>query len=140
LSVFINRFQRTGNTNKTNDIYSFGIILFELITGQKALVRASEETIHILQWVTPIVKSGDIQNIVDARLQGEFNINSAWKVVEIAMSCTSPIAVERPDTSQILAELKDCVSLEIVQRNNGSAAIYELTSLSIGSNTAPLAR
>ncbi|WJX86275.1 hypothetical protein P8452_68607 [Trifolium repens] len=133
-------FQRTGNTNKTNDIYSFGIILFELITGQKALVRASEETIHILQWVTPIVKSGDIQNIVDSRLQGEFSINSAWKVVEIAMSCTSPIAVERPDTSQILAELKDCVSLEIVQRNNGSAVIYELTSLSIGSNTSPLAR
>ncbi|PNY01842.1 receptor-like protein kinase, partial [Trifolium pratense] len=134
------RFQRTGNTNKNNDIYSFGIILFELITGQKALVRASGETIHILQWVTPIVKSGDIQNIVDARLQGEFNINSAWKVVEIAMSCTSAIAVERPDTSQILAELKDCVSLEIVQRNSGSAAIYEFTSLSIGSNTGPLAR
>ncbi|GAU24775.1 hypothetical protein TSUD_356040 [Trifolium subterraneum] len=133
-------FQRTGNTNKNNDIYSFGIILFELITGQKALVRASGETIHILQWVTPIVKSGDIQNIVDARLQGEFNINSAWKVVEIAMSCTSPNSVERPDTSQILAELKDCVSLEIVQRNSGSAAIYEVTSLSIGSNTAPLAR
>ncbi|XP_045792041.1 putative leucine-rich repeat receptor-like serine/threonine-protein kinase At2g19230 [Trifolium pratense] len=132
--------QRTGNTNKNNDIYSFGIILFELITGQKALGRASGETIHILQWVTPIVKSGDIQNIVDARLQGEFNINSAWKVVEIAMSCTSAIAVERPDTSQILAELKDCVSLEIVQRNSGSAAIYELTSLSIGSNTSPLAR
>jgi len=113
-----------------------------LITGRKALVqRASGENIHILQWVTPIVKRGDIRSIVDARLQVKFDINSAWNVVEIAMSCTSPIEVERPDTSQILAELKECLSLEMVQRNNGrERAIVELTSLNIGSDTIPLAR
>ena len=112
-----------------------------MITGKKALVRASGENTHILQWVTPIVKIGDIRSIVDARLQGKFDINSAWKVVEIAMSCTSPIEVERPDMSLILAELNECLSSEMVQRNNGrERAIDELTSLNIGSDTIPLAR
>ncbi|AET01560.2 LRR receptor-like kinase [Medicago truncatula] len=135
------KFQRTGNTNKKNDIYSFGIVLLELITGKKALVRASGESIHILQWVTPIVERGDIRSIIDARLQGKFDINSAWKVVEIAMSSTSPIEVERPDMSQILAELKECLSLDMVHRNNGrERAIVELTSLNIASDTIPLAR
>jgi hypothetical protein len=112
-----------------------------LITGKKALLRASGESIHILEWVTPIVKRGDIRNIADARLQGKFDINSAWKVVEIAMSCTSPIEVERPDMSRILAELKECLSLDMVQRNYGrDRAIVELTSINIGSDTIPLAR
>ena len=112
-----------------------------MITGQKALIKASEETIHILQWVIPIVEGGDIQNVVDSRLQGEFSINSAWKAVEIAMSCTSPNAIERPDMSQILVELKECLSLDIVQRNYGSTrAIDEMISLATVSETILSAR
>ena len=100
--------------NKKTDVYSIGIILLELITGQPAIARAAGEAIHILEWVTPIVERGDIQTILDPRLQGEFNTNSAWKVVEIALSCTSPIAGIRPDISQIFIELKESVSLHMV--------------------------
>jgi serine/threonine protein kinase len=138
---FLNRYQRTGNTNKKNDIYSFGIILFELITGQKALIKAAEETIHILQWVIPIVEGGDIQNVVDSRLRGEFNINSAWKTVEIAMSCISQTVSDRPDISHILAGLKECLCLEMVQRNNGSMrAPDEFESVATVSESTILAR
>jgi len=113
-----------------------------LITDRKALVRASEETIHILQWAIPIIETGNIQNIVDMRLQGKFSIDSAWKVVEIAMSCISQTATERPDISQIFAELKECLSLEMVQTNNGSttARDHELVSVATVSETTILAR
>ncbi|XP_027334329.1 putative leucine-rich repeat receptor-like protein kinase At2g19210 isoform X2 [Abrus precatorius] len=85
-------FQRTGNSTKKSDIYSFGIILFELITGQQAVLRAPGRKIHILEWVIPIVERGDIQNVIDPRLQEKFNVNSAWKAIEIALSCISPVA------------------------------------------------
>jgi hypothetical protein len=112
-----------------------------LITGKKALVRASGENTHILQWVLPIIKRGDIRNIVDTRLQGEFSINSAWNIVEIAMSCISQNAVERPDISQILVELNECLSLDMVRSNSESARdIIEMTYLSVESDTTPLAR
>ena len=141
LIYFFNRYQRTGNTNKKNDIYSFGIVLFELITGQKALTKASGENLHILEWVIPLVEGGDLQNVVDPRLQGEFSINSAWKAVEIAMLCTSPNVVERPDMSQILVEVKECLSLDMVRRNNGStSARDELVSVDTVSETSLSAR
>jgi len=141
LIYFFNRYQRTGNTNKKNDIYSFGIVLFELITGQKALTKASGENLHILEWVIPLVEGGDLQNVVDPRLQGEFSINSAWKAVEIAMLCTSPNVVERPDMSQILVEVKECLSLDMVQRNCGSTRpMDELVSVATISESTISAR
>jgi hypothetical protein len=112
-----------------------------LITGRQAIVRAAGQNIHILEWVIPIIEAGDIQNVVDSKLEGEFSIDSARKVIEIAMSCTSPKAVERPDISQILAELKECLSLDMVQRNRGNTrAIDELVSIATVSDTTISAR
>ena len=87
--------------------------MFELITGRPAIIRGPEKNTHILDWVYPIIESGDIQNVVDPRLQGEFHTNSAWKAVEIAMSCIPTIAIQRPDMSKVLTELKECLALEM---------------------------
>nr|KYP51494.1 Receptor-like protein kinase At3g21340 family [Cajanus cajan] len=127
------QFQRIGNSNKKSDIYSFGIILLELVTGQKALARVHGKNIHILHWIVPIVERGDIQSIVDPRLQGEFKVSSAWKFVEIAMLCTSPTAAERPDMSKVLVELKECLYLEMTVEGISERArtVSGLTSPSV---------
>ncbi|KAK7846839.1 putative leucine-rich repeat receptor-like serine/threonine-protein kinase, partial [Quercus suber] len=100
-------FQSSGNFNKKNDVYSFGIILFELITGRTAIVRGPVRNNHILDWVNPLIERGDVQNIIDPRLEGEFNSTSAWKAIEIAMSCIPSYAIQRLDMSYVLAELKE---------------------------------
>ncbi|KAF8042319.1 hypothetical protein BT93_A0823 [Corymbia citriodora subsp. variegata] len=128
-------FRSSGNLNKKSDVYSFGIILFELITGQPATIRSRDfsTSMHILEWLIPIVESGDIQRIMDPRLQGEFDINSAWKVVEIAMSCTLPMALQRPDINQVLIELKESLGSEASDSS-------KMISLELHSGSAPSAR
>lgn len=84
--------------------------MFELITGQPAIIRGLEGSNHILDLINPLIERGDIQNIVDPRLEGKFSTNSAWKAMDIAMSCVSPIAIQRPDMSNVLAELKECLA------------------------------
>ncbi|KAK3409288.1 hypothetical protein EUGRSUZ_J01421 [Eucalyptus grandis] len=107
-------FHSSGNRGKKSDVYSFGVVLFELITGHPAIIRSPEgSSMHILHWVTPLIERGDIQSIVDPRLNGQFSINSAWKAVEIAMSCVPTIAVQRPDIDRVLSELKECLTAEI---------------------------
>ena len=133
----MNRFYTTGNLNKKSDVYSFGIILFELITGQPVVVKASaDQSIHILQWVIPMIESGDIQSIIDKNLDGEFNINSAWKIVEIAMSCIPKTAVERPDMSQVLIELKECLAMDVA--SGGSQTMRSASSRTRSSNALPM--
>uniref|UniRef100_A0A2K1WSK7 Protein kinase domain-containing protein n=1 Tax=Populus trichocarpa TaxID=3694 RepID=A0A2K1WSK7_POPTR len=106
-------FRASGNLNKKSDVYSFGILLCELITGQPPLIRGHQGHTHILQWVSPLVERGDIQSIIDPRLQGEFNTNCAWKALEIALSCVPPTSRQRPDMSDILGELKECLAMEM---------------------------
>ncbi|KAJ6859251.1 hypothetical protein NC652_041516 [Populus alba x Populus x berolinensis] len=106
-------FRASGNSNKKSDVYSFGILLCELITGQPPLIRGHQGHTHILQWVSPLVERGDIQSIIDPRLQGEFNTNCAWKALEIALSCVPPTSRQRPDMSAILGELKECLAMEM---------------------------
>ncbi|XP_010033808.2 putative leucine-rich repeat receptor-like serine/threonine-protein kinase At2g19230 [Eucalyptus grandis] len=124
----------SGNFHKKSDVYSFGVVLFELITGQPVITRSRDgsASIHILQWLIPIVESGDIQRIMDPRLKGKFDVNSAWKIVEIAMSCTRPTSIQRPDIHQVLAELESLVSK--------SSDSIEMTSVVLPSDNAPVAR
>ncbi len=75
-------------------MYSFGVVLLEIITSRPAIQRSQERT-HISQWVSLMLAKGDIKSIVDTRLRGNFNINSAWKAVEIAMACVSPTSAKR---------------------------------------------
>ena len=51
--------------------------MFELITGRTAIVRGPVRNNHILDWVNPLIERGDVQNIIDPRLEGEFNSTSA---------------------------------------------------------------
>ena len=124
--------------------------MFELITGRPAIIRGPEKNTHMLDWVYPIIESGDIQNVVDPRLQGEFHTNSAWKAVEIAMSCIPPIAIQRPDMSEVLTELKECLALEMAhgksqrmetESNEATSGIPLMTTyLEFDSDIAALAR
>ncbi|XP_041001952.1 putative leucine-rich repeat receptor-like serine/threonine-protein kinase At2g19230 [Juglans microcarpa x Juglans regia] len=138
----------SGNFNKKSDVYSFGIILFELITGRPAIIRGPMRNNHILDWVYPLIERADIQNIVDPRLEGEFNTTSAWKVVEIAMSCALPVAIQRPDMSQVLAELNECLALVLTRGRNQrmttecrtSSMPHNMFHLVLESEIAPTAR
>ena len=82
---FTCRFQASGNFNKKSDVYNFGIIFFELITGRAAIIRGPVKNNHILDWVNPLIERGDVQNIIDPRLEREFNTSSTWKAIEIAI-------------------------------------------------------
>ena len=110
-------------------------------------MRKHEESTHILDWVYPVIESGDIGSIVDSRLHGEFYTNSAWKAVEMALSCIPPIASLRPDISQVLAELKECLALEMTNASLAtecnmapSSIPLETSYLELESDIAALAR
>ncbi|KAK4581608.1 hypothetical protein RGQ29_024989 [Quercus rubra] len=132
------KFQATGNLNRKSDIYSFGIVLFELITGHPAIIRGPEEYTHILDWVYPIIEQGDIQKIVDPRLKGEFHTNSAWKATEIALSCVERASIQISDMSEVSVELKECLALEMTHARSQRMATEGNKTISSNSVSSEL--
>ncbi|KAG6727771.1 hypothetical protein I3842_02G141300 [Carya illinoinensis] len=130
-----------------SDVFSFGVVLLELITGRPAVIK-SEGNPHIIQWVSTFLGRGDIRGIVDPRLQGNFNINSAWKAVETAMACVPLNSNQRPTMSHVLVELKECLEIELAYEQRlemqgvlmESRNTFEMSPLGSEIETMPLAR
>ncbi|KAJ7963109.1 protein kinase family protein [Quillaja saponaria] len=112
------QYYKTKKLNRESDIYSFGVVLLEMITGRSAIIRDQEPApIHIIQWVTPNFGRMDIGSIVDPRIQGSYNISSAGKAIEIAMACVHSAASQRPNASLVYSELKECLKIELALEN-----------------------
>ncbi|CAA7410055.1 unnamed protein product [Spirodela intermedia] len=104
-------YYKTSRLNETSDVYSFGIVLLELVTGKPPIANDSKRT-HITQYVQSRLERGDVADIADQRMCGDYDVNSIWKVIEIALSCTSPNSGDRPTISTVVVQLKDCLVVE----------------------------
>ncbi|KAL0378559.1 UNVERIFIED_CONTAM: putative LRR receptor-like protein kinase [Sesamum radiatum] len=107
------------------DVYSFGVVMLVVITGRTTVVEGAT---HITQWVSEKVTNGDIRGIVDPRLERSYNVNVAWRVVELAMACVSSNSSSRPNMSYVVRELKECVPQPVIRSSNDAAGIALTTS------------
>ncbi|KAL5755842.1 hypothetical protein ACOSQ2_020588 [Xanthoceras sorbifolium] len=126
-----------------SDVHSFGVVLLEIITG-KPVIGTSRGRTHISQWVSSKLANGDIKNIVDPTLLEDYDINSAWKAVEVAMACVYPNSAKRPTMTQVVMELKECLAIETAptmgDNQTSSKDSSELISFYRHSELSPLAR
>lgn len=127
-------------------MYSFGIALLEIISCKPVILKTGD-TPHIVKRVTAMVAQGDIESIVDPRLQGQYETNSVWKTVEVAMACVAANSSRRPTMSDVVAELKDCLATELsrkqANRSLDSRNSFEMNSITVGisaSDSSPMAR
>ncbi|KAF7843438.1 putative LRR receptor-like serine/threonine-protein kinase [Senna tora] len=123
--------------NEKSDVFSFGVVLLELITGQPAITKTKEKT-HIIQWVGSMLLEREIHDIVDTRLQGEFDIDSARKALDTAMASVAPISINRPSMSQVAMELKQCLVMEMTQDSDVNGCTSNSFAESDTSNRHPL--
>ncbi|PON84293.1 Serine/threonine protein kinase [Trema orientale] len=103
--------------NEKSDVFSFGVVLLELITARPVLTKAKENN-HIIQWVSSKLANGDIENILDPRLERCFiNTDTVWKAIEISMACVSKTSTSRPAMSRVAIDLKECLTAELTRKD-----------------------
>ncbi|TVU09276.1 hypothetical protein EJB05_42737, partial [Eragrostis curvula] len=129
----------TGRLTESSDVFSFGVVLLEAVTGEPPMVPGQG---HIIKRVKQRIASGDIDSIADPRLGGAYEVNSMWKVVDTALMCTADTGDGRPTMSDVVAQLKDSLALEQARDSECSipASLAASESSALMSAFGPMAR
>lgn len=85
----------------------------------RPIIQQSREKPHLVEWVSFMITKGDIRNIMDPNLHHNYDIGSVWKAIEIAMSCVNLSSTRRPNMSQVVNELKECLISETSRIGEG---------------------
>ncbi|XP_076952276.1 serine/threonine-protein kinase PCRK1-like [Bidens hawaiensis] len=107
---------QTGRLTYKSDVWSYGVFLFELITGRKPLDpnRPKHEQ-KLLDWVRPHISSDlrKFQQILDPRLEGNYSLKSAQKLAAVANKCLLKQPRMRPRMSQVLEMVNHIVEADM---------------------------
>ncbi|KAK8966362.1 Receptor-like cytosolic serine/threonine-protein kinase RBK1 [Platanthera guangdongensis] len=103
-----------GVVNEKTDVFAFGVLLLELITGRGA-VDSSRKSLVI--WAKPFLDVGDFKGLMDPSFKDESDNDELRLLILIASMCIHDIATSRPTMNMVVQLLRGEIgTLEFIGR------------------------
>lgn len=110
----------TGKLTTKSDVYSYGVVLLELISGRVPLDTKRPPGEHVLvSWALPRLTNREkVMEMVDPSLQGQYSRKDLIQVAAIAAMCVQPESDYRPLMTDVVQSL-----IPLVKNNPTSCSI-----------------
>lgn len=98
----------TGHLLVKSDVYSYGVVLLELLSGRKPVDMSRPQGQEgLAAWAWPLLTSREgLEKVVDPSLGGNYNFDNLEKVAAIASMCINPEVTQRPFMGEVVQALK----------------------------------
>ncbi|EAY85387.1 hypothetical protein OsI_06766 [Oryza sativa Indica Group] len=99
----------TGKSSERTDVFGYGIMLLELVTGQRAIDFSrleEEDDVLWLDHVKKLQREGQLGSIVDRNLNQNYDDEEVEMMIQIALLCTQSSPEDRPSMSEVVRMLE----------------------------------
>ncbi|CAN1324698.1 Probable serine/threonine-protein kinase At1g01540 [Linum perenne] len=97
----------TGMLNESSDVYSFGILVMEIISGRNPVDYARPpEEVNLVDWIKKMVTSRNAEGVLDPKLSEKPASRALKRALLVALRCVDPISQKRPKMGHIVHMLE----------------------------------
>ncbi|KAK6916816.1 Serine-threonine/tyrosine-protein kinase, catalytic domain [Dillenia turbinata] len=97
----------TGHLYVKSDVYGFGVVLVEMLTGLRALDTNRPPGQHnLVEWIKPyLYYRRKLRSIMDSHLEGRYPAKAAFQTAQLALKCLESEPKSRPSMKEVLETL-----------------------------------
>lgn len=108
---------KTQQLTEKSDVYSFGVVLLEVLCARPAInTLLPLQQVNLADWVMLCMKKGMLEQVVDASIRSEINVNCQRKFVDTAVRCLEEYGVDRPNMGDVVWDLEYALQLQQTPR------------------------
>ncbi|KAG8640990.1 probable LRR receptor-like serine/threonine-protein kinase At5g10290 isoform X3 [Manihot esculenta] len=99
----------TGKSSERTDVFGYGIMLLELVTGQRAIDFSrleEEDDVLLLDHVKKLEREKGLDAIVDRNLNENYGMQEVEMMIQVALLCTQASPEDRPVMSEVVRMLE----------------------------------
>ncbi|XP_076888356.1 uncharacterized protein LOC143538756 [Bidens hawaiensis] len=103
----------TGKLTRKSDVYAFGVVLFEVLCGKRAVDRRiDEDNWGLAIWAQESIKEGRLKEIVDSDIRGVVSPKCLKKFAEVAKRCLDKNPKQRPTMAALVVGLESILAFQ----------------------------
>nr|XP_033509305.1 probable serine/threonine-protein kinase PBL6 isoform X1 [Nicotiana tomentosiformis] len=99
-------YAENGIVSVRTDVYSFGIVLIQLISGRKAVDSMREGHHSLRQWAIPLIKRLALHELIDPRIGDSYDTYEVYHMARTAFMCVQNDPELRPSMGEVLRLLQ----------------------------------
>ncbi|KAJ0693554.1 putative protein kinase RLK-Pelle-DLSV family [Helianthus annuus] len=95
-----------GKFSRKLDVFSFGVLLLEIITGQQNQSFRNDDNLYLISYAWRSWRDETLSNIIDpVLLRGSSSSTDIVRCIHIALLCVQKDAIDRPTMSEVVSML-----------------------------------